>query len=107
MVANTVESIEFVEKSKENAIPSAHDVLSKWDKGSDGGEWQCKQNSALCTSHTTLDKVLSLNARRWYKRMEDAITDGCSPFLGVQKVASSQEPSSPSSDNEKSGRFAV
>ena len=113
MVANTMESIEFVEKSKENAIPSAHDVLSKWENGGDGGEWECKENTAMCTSQSALDKVMSLNAftslgpKRWYKRVEDAIADSCSPFLGADRVSKSREPSTPSTENDKSGRFSV
>jgi hypothetical protein len=77
MVAHTMESIEFVELSKDNSIPSANDLLAKWVSAKDDTEHT--ENAVMCAQGHTMDHVLDLNILTsfdWYRRLEDALTGG-------------------------------
>ena len=65
-----MESIEYVERSKENAIPSANDLLSKWDDA--GEEVEYKQNTVMCSVGDSDPVLMNLKAlmgaQGWYQR---------------------------------------
>ena len=78
-IANTIESIDYVEKSKENAIPSASDLLSKWADASDELDATYSKPSAIICS-SAMDPMITnfkslLTPTTWYRTIADS---GCS-----------------------------
>ena len=77
IVAHTMESIDYVEVSKENAIPSANDLLSKWaDVTGDDIEPHQKPSAIICSSE--VEPILTnfkayLTPTGWYKRVEESM----------------------------------
>ena len=78
VVAHTMESIEYVEVSKENAIPSANDLLSKWADvtGGEDIEPHHKPSTIICSSE--VEPILTgfkayLTPTGWYKHVEESM----------------------------------
>ena len=109
MVLNTMDSIDFVEQSKDTSIPSAKDLLAKWTEATD--DWEHKERAMCTSSPAVLDRVLSLNVFTsigWFKRMEDAVANGtCGDLMddGIPINAPLEEPPTPKAD--ASGRYSI
>jgi hypothetical protein len=110
MVVSTMENMEFVENSKYSAIPSASDLLARWTRAYE--ESHLNEKALMCTQEHSIDEVLNLNvftsfsSPQWFKRMENAITDGCAPNFGTDDVSAANDTTS-ASDVHVSGLFSV
>jgi hypothetical protein len=111
MVVSTVENMKFVENSKNSAIPSASALLARWTRAYE--ESDLNEKALMCTQELSINEVLNLNvftsfsSPQWFKRMEDAITEGaCSPSFGTDDVSAANDTTS-TSDVYSSGRFSV
>jgi hypothetical protein len=117
MVANTAESIEYVERSKESAMPSANDLLSKWaDMGDDS---QFKPNNMMCSVGALSDPVLTdlksfIATNDWFQRFErqfvdnacgDSDADDGSSFGPTEQQTLTVEHSESGPTNETTGTF--
>jgi hypothetical protein len=85
VVANTLDSIDFVEKQQMDAIPSANELLNKWADTSHDTLHEAT-NTMMCTAKPGIERVLALevvlSTKRLYKRVEDAISDSvCGPVM--------------------------
>lgn len=111
MVAGTMENIAFVESTRESAIPSANDLLSRWTNVNEESEQ--KENTVTCASEPNMQEVLnldlfsSMSPQKWFKKMEDALTDnGC----GTQTTATEDMSSiggKSQSYSDTSGRYSI
>jgi hypothetical protein len=106
-----MENMEFVENSKYSAIPSSSDLLARWTHPYE--ESDRNEKTLMCTQEPSIDEVLNLNvftsfsSPQWFKRMENAITDGtCAPNFGTDEVPAANDTTS-TSDVHISSRFSV
>jgi hypothetical protein len=109
MVAHTMESIEFVELSKDNSIPTANDLLAKWISVKDDTEHT--EKAMMCAQGHNMDRVLDLNiltSFSWYRRLEDAITEGVCGRVSVDEddiLSKVFDPPTPKANGN--GRFSI
>ena len=99
-----MDSIQYVEVSKENAIPSANDLLSKWaDATGEDIESHHKPSAILCSSE--VEPILAnfkayLTPTGWYKMVGETMeTKGCGQGAVevVDDGSASQQLASPAS----------
>lgn len=98
-----MESIQYVEVSKENAIPSANDLLSKWaDATGEDIEPHHKPSAILCSSE--VEPILAnfkayLTPTGWYKMVGETMeSKGCGQStVEVDDGSASQHLASPAS----------
>jgi hypothetical protein len=109
MVAHTMESIEVVEFSKDNSIPSANDLLAKWVSAKDDTEHT--EKAMMCARGHNMDRVVDLNiftSFGWYRRLEDALAGGACGNVSVADddiLSKVFEPPTPKANG--SGRFSI
>jgi hypothetical protein len=109
MVAHTMDSIEFVDLSKDNSIPSANDLLAKWVPVKDDTEHT--EKAMMCAQGHNMDRVLDLNILTsfgWYRRLEDALTGGiCGRVSDDDDDMLSKVFESPTPKANCDGRFSI